>query len=94
MYLYYVYKLDLFTIFSTKNIFLELQTDGVYRNTVKPVQNGHSQKRPEIGFQDQVSLNAVQNIAECPNRSIMSSYGRHYGDVPIVAPIITIMLYF
>ena len=32
-----------------------------YRSyTVKPVQNNHSQKRPKIGFQDQLSLNAGQ----------------------------------
>ena len=30
------------------------------RRTVKTVQNGHSQKRPQIGFQDQLSLNAGQ----------------------------------
>ena len=28
--------------------------------TVKPVQNGHSKKRPVIVFQDQLSLNADQ----------------------------------
>ena len=29
-------------------------------NTVKPVLDGHSQKRPKIGFQDQLLLNAGQ----------------------------------
>ena len=29
-------------------------------NTVKPVLSGHSKRRPKIGFQDQLSLNAGQ----------------------------------
>ena len=29
-------------------------------NTVKPVLNGHSKRRPKIGFQDQLSFNAGQ----------------------------------
>ena len=33
--------------------------------TVKPVLNGHSKRRPNIDFQDQLSLNAGQSIAEC-----------------------------
>ena len=30
------------------------------KNTVKPVLSGHSKRRPKIGFQDQLSLNAGQ----------------------------------
>ena len=33
---------------------------GVHLNTVKPVLSGHSERRPNIGFQDRLSLNASQ----------------------------------
>ena len=33
---------------------------GVHLNTVKPVLSCHSERRPNIGFQDRLSLNASQ----------------------------------
>ena len=35
-------------------------------NTVKPVLSGHSKRRPKIGFQDQLSLNADQKYCRMP----------------------------
>ena len=34
-------------------------------NTVKPVLSGHSERKPKIAFQDLLTLNAGQIIAEC-----------------------------
>ena len=34
---------------------------GTLENTVKPVLSGHSKRRPKLGFQDQLLLNAGQN---------------------------------
>ena len=33
--------------------------------TVKPVLSGHLERRPKIGFQNRLSVNAGQSIAEC-----------------------------
>ena len=38
--------------------------------TVEPVLSGRSKRRPKIGFQDQLSLNECQSIAEC-SKSIL-----------------------
>ena len=42
--------------------------------TVKPVLSGHSKRRPKIGFQTHLSLNAGQSIAECSKGSILQYY--------------------
>ena len=48
----------------------------MYRNTVQSyLCKATTLKRPKIGFQDQVSLNASQSIAECSNGSILQYFG-------------------
>ena len=41
-----------------KNLFTILHSNFLY--TVKPVLSGHSKRRPKIGFQDRLGLNAGQ----------------------------------
>ena len=43
-------------------------------STVKPVLSGHSKRRPKIGFQDRLPLNAGQSIAECSKGSILQYF--------------------
>ena len=45
--------------------------------TEKPVLNGHSKRRPNIGFQDRLSLNAGQSIAECSKRAFCFIFDLH-----------------
>ena len=42
-----------------------------YLNAVKPVLNGHSKRRPKIGFQDRCSLNAGQKHCRMLQESIL-----------------------
>ena len=43
-------------------------------NTVKPVLSGHSKRRPKIGFQDQLSLNAGQKYCRMLQQSILEYF--------------------
>ena len=45
--------------------------------TLKPVLNGHSQKDPKIGFQDQLLLNARQKICILLMWSILQYFDFH-----------------
>ena len=42
--------------------------------TVKPVLSGHSERRPKIGFQDQLSLNAGQKYCRILHFAILSTF--------------------
>ena len=44
------------------------------KGTVKPVLSGHSMRRPKIGFQDRLSLNAGQKYCRLLQRSILQSF--------------------
>ena len=44
---------------------------------VKPVLSRHSRRRPKIGFQDGLSLNAGQSTAECSLRVFCNTFTLH-----------------
>ena len=46
-------------------------------NTVKPALSGHPKRRPNICFEDRVSLNAGQSIAECSKRAFFNTLDLH-----------------
>ena len=46
-------------------------------NTVKPALSGHSKKDEKLGFQDRLSLNAGQSIAECSKRAFCNTFDMH-----------------
>ena len=52
---------DFVDVVTTRETDEGISTNGIpLPFTVRPVLNSHSQKRPKIGFQDQLSLNAGQ----------------------------------
>ena len=69
-----------FSCFSNDPDFLYEQ--GVMENpgckvTVKPVLSDQPKMRPKIGFQDQLSLNAGQSIAECSLGAFCNTFDLH-----------------
>ena len=47
---------------------------GTHGRTVKPVQNGHSQKYPKLVFKTNYCLMQVKSIAECSPWSILQYF--------------------
>ena len=43
-------------------------------STVKPVLSGHSKRRPKVGFQDRLSLNAGQKFCRMLHESILQYF--------------------
>ena len=55
---------------------IELNTYSI-QNKVKPFLSGHSNRRSIIGFEDQISLNADNSIAECSKRAFCNTFDLH-----------------
>ena len=50
------------------------QSDGVHIITVKPVLSGHSKRRPNIGFEDRLSLNEGLKYCRMLPESILQDF--------------------
>ena len=63
-----------FLTFQPKHYYAVAPITHVPTDTVKPVLSGHSKRRPKIGFQDRLSLNACQKYCRMLQESILQYF--------------------